>query len=158
MRKHTVNPARVVGRPRRSSRGRGHDILEQNARCSDELSRRIREAAGSSGRRANCWKSLREPSNGGTFLGIDTVEDIARSVPEPQASPSAPAVMGAEIPDVDPVSPVLSPVFLVRNVRIARHGVFRAREVCPLSRTFRGGNERYRLRFTSARHGAGSMH
>ena len=115
---------------------RGHDILEQKRQVlMMELSRRIREAAGIQRTTRQVFeKAYAGLQTAGLSLGLDTVEDIARSVPETTSfTVRLHAVMGAEIPDVDPVSPDPFPCYSWYGTSASLDmAFFRAREVCSL--------------------------
>lgn len=115
---------------------RGHDILEQKRHVlMMELSRRIHEAAGIRRTTRQLFeKAYAALQTASLSLGIDTVEDIARSVPETtDFTVRLHAVMGAEIPDVDPMSPEPFPCYSWNGTSASLDmAFFRAREVCSL--------------------------
>jgi len=115
---------------------RGHDILEQKRHVlMMELSRRIHEAAGIRLTTRQLFeKAYAALQTASLSLGIDTVEDIARSVPETtDFTVRLHAVMGAEIPDVDPMSPEPFPCYSWNGTSASLDmAFFRAREVCSL--------------------------
>ena len=115
---------------------RGHDILEQKRHVlMMELSRRIHEAAGIQRTTRQLFeKAYAALQTTSLSLGIDTVEDIARSVPETSDfTIRLHAVMGAEIPDVDPISQDPFSCYSWYGTSASLDmAFFRAREVCSL--------------------------
>ena len=115
---------------------RGHDILEQKRHVlMMELSRRIHEAAGIQRTTRQLFeKAYAALQTTSLSLGIDTVEDIARSGPETtDFTILLHAVMGAEIPDVDPISQDPFSCYSWYGTSASLDmAFFRAREVCSL--------------------------
>ena len=100
-----------------------------------ELSRRIHEAGEIQRTTRRLFeKAYASLQTAGLSLGIDTVEDIAHSVPETSDfTIRLHAVMGAEIPDVDPVSSTPFPCYSWYGTSASLDmAFFRAREVCSL--------------------------
>lgn len=115
---------------------KGHDLLEQKRQVlMMELMRHMDAAKSLQKDMASVFSSAYESlQRANVSLGIDTVEEIAQSVPVvSDITVRLRSVMGVEIPEVDPVDPTPTPSYSFHGSSSAMDKAYvRAREVLSL--------------------------
>ena len=115
---------------------KGHDLLEQKRQVlMMELMRHMDAAKSLQKDMASVFSSAYESlQRANVSLGIDTVEEIAQSVPVvSNITVRLRSVMGVEIPEVDPVDPTPTPSYSFHGSSSAMDKAYvRAREVLSL--------------------------
>ena len=115
---------------------KGHDLLEQKRQVlMMELMRHMDAAKSLQKDMASVFSSAYESlQRANVSLGIDTVEEIAQSVPVvSDITIRLRSVMGVEIPEVDPVDPTPTPSYSFHGSSSAMDKAYvRAREVLSL--------------------------